>query len=297
VKAMVLATINAKTIRNVTFLAQTMLLIALNDMQVSLLVGFWQVRARYLASAKSRVSSKMPCGAQTKLVAHVPIKEARPLEPEIPMLLRTSIAALLLLYAGPCSAGSAALSAYVGNSPSDLRQFEDWLGRPVDQITAHTGRADWKDWITSIRWSIQLWSPLDKPICWTIPLFADGGSLTEAAAGKYQDRYEQAARMLAQTRQSDPIIYVRTGEEFNGNWMPWSATGHEQDFVQAFRKFVDAFRSVSNRFRFEWNVNVRETRTQSMPIQVMIMSTSSGWTSTTTPSGTRPTQSRHGMKW
>ncbi|MBR1279661.1 glycoside hydrolase family 26 protein [Bradyrhizobium sp. AUGA SZCCT0283] len=176
------------------------------------------------------------------------------------MLLRSSIAALLLLYAGPCSAGSAALSAYVGNSPSDLRQFEDWLGRPVDQITAHTGRANWKDWITSIRWSIQLWSPLDKPIRWTIPLFADGGSLSEAAAGKYQDRYEQAARMLAQTRQSDSVIYVRTGEEFNGNWMPWSAAGHEHDFVKAFQNFVDAFRSVSNRFRFEWNVNVRETR-------------------------------------
>jgi Glycosyl hydrolase family 26 len=176
------------------------------------------------------------------------------------MLLRTSIAAFLLLYAGLCSAGSAALSAFVGNSPSELRQFEDWLGRPVDQITAHTGRANWKDWITSIRWSIQLWSPLDRPICWTVPLFADGGSLGEAAAGKYQDHYEQAARMLAQTRQSDSVIYVRTGEEFNGNWMPWAATGHEQDFVKAFQNFAKAFRSVSNRFRFEWNVNVRETR-------------------------------------
>ena len=55
-------------------------------------------------------------------------------------------------------------------------------------------------------------------------------------------------------------IYVRTGEEFNGNWMPWSATGHEQEFVKAYRNFVEAFRSVSNRFRFEWNVNIRETR-------------------------------------
>jgi beta-mannanase len=176
------------------------------------------------------------------------------------MLLRIAIAAFLFLHAEPGSAGSPALSAFVGNSPSELRQFEDWLGRPVDQITAHTGRANWKDWITSIRWSIQLWSPLDKPICWTIPLFADEGSLSEAAAGKYQDRYEQAARMLAQTRRSDSVIYVRTGEEFNGNWMPWSAAGHEQDFVKAFQNFVDAFRSVSNRFRFEWNVNVRETR-------------------------------------
>jgi beta-mannanase len=177
------------------------------------------------------------------------------------MLLRSSIAVLLFLNLGdPCSAGSPALSAFVGNSPSDVRQFENWLDRPLDQITAHTGRADWKDWIDSIAWSAKLWSPLNKPICWTIPLFADGGSLSDAAAGKYQDYYEHAARILAETRQSDSVIYVRTGEEFNGNWMPWSAAGQEQNFVGAYRHFVEAFRSVSNRFRFEWNLNIRETR-------------------------------------
>lgn len=177
------------------------------------------------------------------------------------MTLRTSIAALLFLCAAtPCSAGSPALGAYVGNSPSNLRQFEDWLGRPVDKITAHTGRANWKDWVGSVKWGVELWSPLNKPICWTIPMFADQGNLHDASAGAYQNFYEQAARILAQSRPSDDVIYVRTGEEFNGNWMPWSAAGREQDFVRAYRHFVDAFRSVSDRFRFEWNANIRETR-------------------------------------
>lgn len=177
------------------------------------------------------------------------------------MMLRTCTIVLLFLYLGlPCYAGSPELGAFVGNSPSDLKQFEGWLGRPVDQIAAHTGRGNWKDWVSSIGWSVKLWSPLDKPVCWTIPLFADGGSLSDAAAGKYQTYYEQAAKILAGTRPSDSVIYVRTGEEFNGNWMPWSAAGHEQEFVEAYRHFVEAFRSVSNRFRFEWNVNIRETR-------------------------------------
>jgi hypothetical protein len=180
---------------------------------------------------------------------------------EGPMLLRIRIATLLFLYLGvPCSAGSPALSAYVGNSPPDLLQFEHWLGRPVDQIAAHTGRASWKDWVGSIKWSVELWSPFNKPIRWTIPLFSDQGNLQDAATGKYQSYYEQAAKILAQSRQSDNVIYVRTGEEFNGNWMPWSAAGREQDFVKAYRHFVEAFRSVSNRFRFEWNANIRETR-------------------------------------
>ncbi|QOZ32702.1 glycosyl hydrolase [Bradyrhizobium sp. CCBAU 53421] len=177
------------------------------------------------------------------------------------MPLRTSLAAILFLSCGvPCSAGPAPLSAFVGNSPSDLQKFEAWLGRPVDQIVAHTGRTTWKDWVDSIKWSVDLWAPFNKPMCWTIPLFADGGSLSDAATGQYQDHYVQAAKILARTRQSDPVIYVRTGEEFNGNWMPWSAAGHEQDFVRAYRHFVEAFRSVSDRFRFEWNVNMGETR-------------------------------------
>jgi hypothetical protein len=177
------------------------------------------------------------------------------------MILRSCSAAFLFFYLGSaCSAGSPAVSAYVGTSPSDLVRFEKWLGKPVDQITAHTGRANWKDWISSVRWSVDLWSPLNKPICWTIPLFADQGSLQDAAAGNYQNFYKQAATILAASRRSDDVIYVRTGEELNGNWMPWSAAGREQDFVKAYRNFVEAFRSVSDRFRFEWNVNVRETR-------------------------------------
>ena len=71
------------------------------------------------------------------------------------------------------SARSLGLGAYVGNSPADLAQFERWLGRPVDHIAAHTGRANWRDWIGSIKWSLSLWVPVGKPIAWTIPLFVN----------------------------------------------------------------------------------------------------------------------------
>jgi hypothetical protein len=177
------------------------------------------------------------------------------------MILRPCVAALLFFYlVFSCSAGSPALGAYVGNSPPDLLRFERWLGKPVDQIAAHTGRANWTDWVSSIKWSMELWTPLNKPIAWTIPLFADGGTLQDAAAGSYRPYYQQAAQILAGSRRSDEVIYVRMGEEFNGSWMPWSAVGREQHFINAYRHFVEVFRSVSNRFRFEWNVNVRETR-------------------------------------
>ncbi|HLH93089.1 MAG TPA: glycosyl hydrolase [Xanthobacteraceae bacterium] len=150
--------------------------------------------------------------------------------------------------------------AYVGNSPAELSRFERWVGRPVDHIAAHTGRENWKDWVGSIKWSIGLWAPVDKPIAWTIPLMVKGGSLADAAAGKYDDFYRQGARLLAASCPKEDRIYIRTGEEFNGDWMPWAAQGHERDFIAAYRRFVAAFRSQSPRFRFEWNVNVGETR-------------------------------------
>jgi Glycosyl hydrolase family 26 len=177
------------------------------------------------------------------------------------MNVRSCLTALwLLCLVMPSSARSAALGAYVGNNPADLAEFEKWLGKPVDQIAAHAGRANWGDWIGSIKWLLDRWTPLNKPIAWTIPLFVNGGTLSDAAAGKYQAYYQQAAEILAKSRPVDEVIYIRTGEEFNGNWMPWSAAGREQDFIGAYRKFVDAFRSASHRFRFEWNVNVRESR-------------------------------------
>jgi beta-mannanase len=169
------------------------------------------------------------------------------------------VALSLLSWTGPSAARSPALGAYVGNDPAELARFERWLGRDVDLIAAHTGRANWRDWVNSIKWSVNLWTPLNKPIAWTIPLFADGGTLHDAAMGAYREYYLQAARILNNTRPSDEAMYVRIGEEFNGTWMPWAAAGREKEFVRAYRQFVDSFRSISTRFRFEWNVNIRET--------------------------------------
>jgi Ca2+-binding RTX toxin-like protein len=144
----------------------------------------------------------------------------------------------------------------VGNKVSDILAFEDWMGQQIDYIGASTGRANWSDWSTSIGWAINNWSPLDRDIRWSIPMFANEGNLNDAATGAYNAHYVGAAQKLATAYASDEKIIVRVGEEFNGNWMPWAAKGNEEAFVKAFRQFVDSFRSVSDKFVFEWNVNV-----------------------------------------
>jgi Ca2+-binding RTX toxin-like protein len=152
---------------------------------------------------------------------------------------------------------------YFGNTPSDLTTAETALGGAVDMVALQTGRATWADWLGSIKWEVGLMSGVtsDHAARWSIPLFANGGTLADAASHKYDSYYVEAAKALVAAYGTQNDIVVRTGEEFNGNWFPWAAAGKEADFAQAYRNFVDAFRSVAPNFKFEWNVANGQTGT------------------------------------
>lgn len=151
------------------------------------------------------------------------------------------------------------LSVYIGNDPAALASFESWLGRNADGVHGVIGGVDWQDFTSSAQWMVDaLWSQIPNRVFWSVPLIvSEGATLEAAAAGDYDGYYLSVARTLAVSRagDSDPI-YIRTGWEFNGDWFPWSAIGKADAYIGAFRHFVDAFRSVSGRFTFEWNVNV-----------------------------------------
>ena len=149
------------------------------------------------------------------------------------------------------------LGVYVGNSTQGVRKFERWLGREVDGVLGYTGKRDW-DELRNTAWFTDFWSELDRPVFWSVPLLPDNarGALAEAAKGVHNAAYREAARALATHRPQDKEVFIRTGWEFNGNWFPWAAEGREQAFIGAFRHFVDSFRSVSNRFRYEWTPNM-----------------------------------------
>jgi hypothetical protein len=145
-------------------------------------------------------------------------------------------------------------SVYVGNDPSDVTQYESWLGQPTDGILGYTGNASWSDYDGSIPWAAGLWAPLDRRVLWSVPLIPDGASLAEAATGAYDAHYVAAAQALVGFRPQDDVLYIRTAWEWNGNWFPWSvAQGDIGNFIGAWQHFVNAFRSVSaTRFRFDW---------------------------------------------
>ena len=148
------------------------------------------------------------------------------------------------------------VGVYVGNDAPAVGRFETWLGHPVDAVLGYTGNASWEDYDGSVGWAVGLWKDIDRRILWSVPLIPTGANLEDAAAGKYDDHYRKAAQTLASYRPQDAELFVRTGWEFNGDWFPWAAKGKGAAFAGAFRHFVMQFRSVSDRFVFDWNVNV-----------------------------------------
>ncbi|WP_406857049.1 DUF4214 domain-containing protein [Alsobacter sp. KACC 23698] len=149
-----------------------------------------------------------------------------------------------------------ALSAYVGNDASDLAAFSHWLGRPVDHVLFYLNDWNWAAFDSSVPWAADLWKGSGADVIWSVPLVVQGASLEQAAAGAFDGHYKLAANALAQSADSSGPIYVRVGWEFNGDWMPWSAKGHEDAFIGAFRDLVQTFRGVSDRFKFVWDVNI-----------------------------------------
>ncbi len=149
-----------------------------------------------------------------------------------------------------------ALGVYAGNSVAKVQAFEEWLGRKSEIVLTHLGMESWKDFIGSASYlSRDVWANIDTPVSWSVPLNVYRTSLEDAAAGDFNSYYRTAAEWIDRYSTSEKI-YIRPGWEFNGFWMPWSAEGKEQAYIDAFRHLVDTFRSVSDRFVFEWVVNI-----------------------------------------
>ncbi len=151
-------------------------------------------------------------------------------------------------------------SIYVQNNVQDYLSAKSWLGGSLNTIQLHGGAANWSDWLTSPGWEAQQFAGQNVNIMWSIPLIPYGANLATAATGAYNNNYLALAKQMVANSHNSDQIYVRVGWEFNGkDWNSSSAVGHADDYIGAYRAFVDTFRSVSNKFVFEWTPNVGPT--------------------------------------
>jgi len=145
---------------------------------------------------------------------------------------------------------------YGSNDPSGFAAANKWLGRSADNVLSFLNNDSWSGFDSSVPYETTLWKDTAASNIWSVPLTVWGTSLEQVATGSYNDHFLKAAQGLAQTKPSaDGNIYIRAGWEFNGSWMPWAAEGHEDAFVKSFQNLVDTFRSVSDKFKFVWDVN------------------------------------------
>jgi len=150
--------------------------------------------------------------------------------------------------------GKPIFSVFNDGMVKGLEQYEQWLGRPSDGILRYSGDRDWADYQGSIGWAAGVFKNVDRRPLYSVAFMPKKGTtLAAAAKGAYNDQWKKAAEtILAKTPTNQPIIYIRTAWEFNGNWFHYNAVKKEQDFIGAWRQFVSTFRSVSDRFRFDW---------------------------------------------
>ncbi|MBV9076240.1 MAG: hypothetical protein JO048_02010 [Methylobacteriaceae bacterium] len=148
------------------------------------------------------------------------------------------------------------LGFYVGNDPAALGAAQSWLGRPADMVLNYLDERSWAAFDSSVSYEIGQWKDAEARLMLSVPLTVNGTSLEQVATGADNSHFLSAAQAIASSRSDADPIYVRVGWEFNGDWMPWSAGGHEAAFVSAYQQLVSTFRSVSNQFKFVWDVNL-----------------------------------------
>lgn len=152
------------------------------------------------------------------------------------------------------------LGVFVGNLTSEVKQFESWLGKPVGSVLAYTSENDWNN--ADPGWQIgsqQYLGGSGRRLRWSIPAWpkADGlAQMRRVAGGQEFSRHQGWARAcLAQRSGDTDPIYVRTAWELGGEWFPWTqdAKADPEAFKRALNRFYEAFKSVSPRFRTQFD--------------------------------------------
>jgi hypothetical protein len=155
-----------------------------------------------------------------------------------------------------------------GYSP-DITAYDAMVAPPSDWQIFFASYSTWSGMVSSVTtFGSGVVANGKKPQVCAIPLCMTGGNLADTAAGTYNSYFVQAAQaLIALYPNAQDAIFIRLGWEWNGGWQPWKA----QDatamavYAEAFRQAVNAFRSVSQRFKFVMCTNTPVFVTSAYP--------------------------------
>ncbi|GJE09158.1 Hint domain-containing protein [Methylobacterium longum] len=145
---------------------------------------------------------------------------------------------------------------YGGNDPNNVASYNTWAGKSADNVLVFLNQNSWQAFDSSISYSVDMWKGSSSDPIYSVPLTVTGTSLEQTASGSYNDHYLNAAQSMAAASDTNQPIYVRLGWEFNGDWQPWAAAGHEAAFITTYQNAAQTFQSVSSKFKFVWDMNI-----------------------------------------
>jgi hypothetical protein len=140
--------------------------------------------------------------------------------------------------------------------PTGPAQVEAWLGRPLDvagttiTTTAYIGSGTPYTTASGAYPLLEVSFPL-------LSIFGESNALDDmakAAAGDYDATYTQMAAALAGWK--NPLLSVRIGWEFNGNWYAWSngvgTNATYANYVAAFKRAAAIVRTANPHVLIQW---------------------------------------------
>lgn len=146
---------------------------------------------------------------------------------------------------------------------STLTTQQTWLGAPFDQLILfaerNNGFNDWADNLSVLAGEIAKFPT--QPKDWAIPLCtgAVGEGIADTIAGTHDATIRAMAESILAAAPATGLIHVRPGWE--GNLLvayPWGWSNvSRQQYIDAFRRVADIFRSVSERFAIHFCVSWR----------------------------------------
>ena len=148
------------------------------------------------------------------------------------------------------------------DSTGTLTAQESWLGAAVDHLIAFAETSNaanpWSTNLTDTQSFITTFGASNRDIKWAVPICTGTQPIDETIAGAH----DAIIRLIAQAISSaatGPVIDIRPGWEPNfSTSYPWGSTlVTTAQYIAAFRRVVNLFRSVDRRFRVTFCASTR----------------------------------------
>jgi len=150
------------------------------------------------------------------------------------------------------------LSGVAGTSTQGAADFGTLRGKPVEVVVNYASVENWAAMDALSRNGLLYRdTPTSVHRVFSLPLIPSDHSstLADGAAGKDDQYFRSFAEQLVQGNQAQATI--RIGWEMTGDWFAWNGQKDPTNWVLAYRKAVDAMRSVpGQQFTFDWNVSL-----------------------------------------